>query len=188
MATSQAFSAFYCCSARRLVIPLHLHSYLFSSSSSPSVCGSLVDVFLDGQCHGSWAVHSSKWSIRLLAVHSSCHSAAVLDATGTDCHHAQNPWVDAHGNVDVSSLLTKWQKLSSYSNICQTFVFKCSVLLKTDLKDHRGGCLVSWGGTSAVGSAVWACHCRSSQSATGPDTTLLSLAGRTMEFVFVWVI
>ncbi len=67
-----------------------------------SVCGSLADVLLDGQCHGSRAVHSCQWSVCLLAVHSSCHSAAVLDATGTLRHHAQSPRVDTYGDVNVS--------------------------------------------------------------------------------------
>ena len=99
----QILSAFYCYSSLLCaVILLTSNSYLSSSSSSsPSVCGSLADVFLDGQCHGSWAVHSSQWALRLLAGHKSCHSAAVLDATGAKHHLAQSPRVDAHGNVTV---------------------------------------------------------------------------------------
>ncbi len=80
---------------------------------SPSVCGSLADVFVDGQCHGSRAVHSSQWSVRLLAVHSSRHRAAVLDATGTDHHHDQSPRVDTHGNKDVSLVLPANGKYSA---------------------------------------------------------------------------
>lgn len=66
-----------------------------------SVCGSLDDVSVDGQCDGSRAVHSSQRFVRLLAVHSSCHSAVVLDATGEDGHHDQNPRVDAYGDFFV---------------------------------------------------------------------------------------
>lgn len=91
----------------------HLRSHMSSSSFSASVCGSLADVFLDGQCSGAWTVHRSQWSVCLLAVYSSCHSAAVLDARGTDCHHAQSSRMDTHGNMNVSVVLPANGKYSS---------------------------------------------------------------------------
>lgn len=58
-----------------------------------------------------------------------------------------------------------------------------NILVGTDPKDRGGCCTVSRGDSSAVGSAVWTGHRCSSQSPTGPDTSLLPLAGRTMQFV-----
>lgn len=55
--------------------------------------------------------------------------------------------------------------------------------MRTDSKDPSGGCDVSRGDSSVVGSALRAGHCSSSPSPTGPDTSLLPLAGRTIVFV-----
>ena len=62
-----------------------------------SVCGPLADVILDRQLEDPWAVHSSVWSVRVLAVHPRCHRAVGLDAPGTHHHHGQSPGVEPHG-------------------------------------------------------------------------------------------
>lgn len=62
-----------------------------------SVHWPLVDVLLDRKLQNPRAVHSSLWSVCLLAVHPWSHGAAGLDAPRTHCHHAQSPGVDTHG-------------------------------------------------------------------------------------------
>lgn len=57
----------------------------------------LADVFLDRKFQNPRAVHSSMWSVCLLAFYPRGHYSAGVDATGTHCYCTQSPGVDTHG-------------------------------------------------------------------------------------------
>lgn len=57
----------------------------------------LADVLLDRKFQNPWAVHSSMWSVCLLAFYPRGHCPAGVDATGTHCYRTQSPGVDTHG-------------------------------------------------------------------------------------------
>lgn len=165
-----------CCGNTMAFSWLFLKPSLYLSSSVLfSVCRPLADVFVDGHYPGSRAVHSSKWAVFVLAVHSSCHHAAVLDATGTVRHHDKSPWVDTHGSVNIllvsQMLLLLWKQTNNFLFVWWT----------TASEDHCGGCDVSRADPSAAGSTVWTGDRRSSQSPSRPNAPLLPLAGRSVK-------
>lgn len=56
----------------------------------------------------------------------------------------------------------------------------CVFCVDSDFKDTDCGCAVGWSDPSALGTAVRAGDCSSSQSAAGSDASVLPLAGKAL--------